>query len=618
MPYDCFISYASPDLSFAEDLHSRLVALGFTVWLDRTRLEPGCNWHLEIEQGCENSRVFLPVLTPRWKESDWTRFETYGAESVVPLVYQGRWEDVSTPPLERFQAESLDVSSCDDGKLERLGVILRRILDRPAPLKQDRLIHLHYRVNDHFVGRDHELTRIHEELHRNPKAVLTQGRVRAITAMGGVGKTTLARQYAEKFWRCYPEIFWVDARKGLENEFAEIHDLIFPERRELGLKSEDKARQALHRLNSSATCLLIIDNAEDEDSTTEWIPKTGGCFTLITSRFAGWSEAVKTTHLYVLDKGASVKFLEMRTDRKADGAELKSCELLAEALGHLPLALEQAAAYIRKLSLCFGEYLDIYNSATMDLLAIRALGSTEYPDPVIASLQPSLRQVGPGARSILRIASMMAVTPVSWRIFLDLPEIASNLADGSPARAAATPAASRVRVLNEIAALVDYSLATFDGQKISLHPLVMTVQYETQSISEKRESWWQAATLMAGYSPKPVWKIDSREDWTIENDQEWKRLAPQIERLLEIRENIGDTPFLPNFELFAIDGLAAQESYSRCIALCKPLCAAINNSREGVSLRIEARESLAALLKQSMNLQEANTAIMIVASNEGF
>jgi hypothetical protein len=31
--------------------------------------------------------VVLPVLTPRWKRSEWTRYETYGAEAVIPLLY---------------------------------------------------------------------------------------------------------------------------------------------------------------------------------------------------------------------------------------------------------------------------------------------------------------------------------------------------------------------------------------------------------------------------------------------------------------------------------------------------------------------------------------------------
>jgi len=85
MPYDCFISYASADIRLAEDLHRRLTAEGFTVWFDKVRLQPGFDWHREIEQGCENSRILLPILTPRWRNSDWTKYETYGAEAEAHL-----------------------------------------------------------------------------------------------------------------------------------------------------------------------------------------------------------------------------------------------------------------------------------------------------------------------------------------------------------------------------------------------------------------------------------------------------------------------------------------------------------------------------------------------------
>lgn len=43
MGYDLFISYASPDLKFAEILHSRLTDEGFSVWFDKSRLNPGCD-----------------------------------------------------------------------------------------------------------------------------------------------------------------------------------------------------------------------------------------------------------------------------------------------------------------------------------------------------------------------------------------------------------------------------------------------------------------------------------------------------------------------------------------------------------------------------------------------
>jgi hypothetical protein len=86
LAYDLFISYRSGDLPLAEGLYDRLTRAGLRVWFDKARLRPGCDWHREIEAGCEASRIILPVLTPRWRESEWCRYETYGGEYVMPLL----------------------------------------------------------------------------------------------------------------------------------------------------------------------------------------------------------------------------------------------------------------------------------------------------------------------------------------------------------------------------------------------------------------------------------------------------------------------------------------------------------------------------------------------------
>ena len=135
MSYDCFISYFSADLAFAEEIHRGLLAAGFSVWFDKARLKPGYDWHQEIEQGCERSRVILPVLTPRWKASEWTRYETYGAEAVIPLLVDGKWEEVATPPLERFQYTGLDFTGDNAASWERLFVSIREKLAQPQPEK---------------------------------------------------------------------------------------------------------------------------------------------------------------------------------------------------------------------------------------------------------------------------------------------------------------------------------------------------------------------------------------------------------------------------------------------------------------------------------------------------
>src|SRR5208283_2950596 len=88
-PPEVFISYASTDRALAAILHDRLVAAGFSVWFDRARLNPGCDWHKEIEAGCEAARVILPVLTPNWQVSPWTKYETYASDAIIPVLAEG-------------------------------------------------------------------------------------------------------------------------------------------------------------------------------------------------------------------------------------------------------------------------------------------------------------------------------------------------------------------------------------------------------------------------------------------------------------------------------------------------------------------------------------------------
>ena len=156
MSYDCFISYASADLEFATELHNRLDEAGFQVWFDKDRLQPGHAWHEKIEAGCESSRVLLPVLTPRWKSSDWTRYETYGAEAIIPLIVEGRFEEIVTPPLRRFQAQSVNFTGADASDWERLFTAIRQVLARPVPAPEERsrrTAHLRSRPTAHFFGR---------------------------------------------------------------------------------------------------------------------------------------------------------------------------------------------------------------------------------------------------------------------------------------------------------------------------------------------------------------------------------------------------------------------------------------------------------------------------------
>jgi hypothetical protein len=116
-----------------------------------------------------------------------------------------------------------------------------------------------------------------------------------------VGKTTITREYAEKFWRCYQQVFWVDCHNSMEAEFAGLLEVLLQKVGKeissavLQLRQPERAervRLELNQADSGTSRLLILDNAQNEESVRDWIPRTGNCHTIITSRFANWSPGI--------------------------------------------------------------------------------------------------------------------------------------------------------------------------------------------------------------------------------------------------------------------------------------------------------------------------------------
>jgi TIR domain len=529
-----FISYASDDVARAAALHAWLTAAGFEVWFDKARLAPGCDWHKEIEAGCEAARVILPLLTPRWQHSPWTKYETYASDAVIPVLADGKPEAVMPPPLRRWNAYALDPLMADDAAWGSLFSALRATLAEPVPERAPRILDLPYPANPFFTGRDDDLVSIHEELHQAPDAALTQGRVRALAAMGGVGKTTLANEYARRFWRLYPQILWVDARAGLESGFALLFEKLFPYRAGEDLKQPDKARLALAELSGKSERLLVIDNVEDAESVRPWLPRnaTTGCRTLITSRFADWPLAagIRSIALYVLEPGPAHQFLLARTGRTAEGAELAACDDLAKALDYLPLALEQAAAYMAApgAGVGFAGYLRLYEAAAAELLARKALGSTEYPDAVITTWQATVAKLSPESCAVLRLCAWCADTPIPRALVMGgAKEVLALAAGYGPVMPLSGPAAAELRMRDALTGLARYSMIMdATDTTFRVHGLVQTVErVRAEQEQEKTSSLDGALASIEAALPSP--------EWDQKGGRLWEQLAPHCRNLLE-------------------------------------------------------------------------------------
>lgn len=70
-----FVSYATEDRKWAEELIALLEKEGLKVWDPRTRLAPGDNWSLEIGRALESANAMILLLSPSALKSEHVRHE---------------------------------------------------------------------------------------------------------------------------------------------------------------------------------------------------------------------------------------------------------------------------------------------------------------------------------------------------------------------------------------------------------------------------------------------------------------------------------------------------------------------------------------------------------------
>ncbi len=222
-----------------------------------------------------------------------------------------------------------------------------------------------------------------------------------------------------------------------------------------------------------------------------FLPPAGGGRVLITSRNALWP-AGQALEVPVLDLQAAAGFLAART---GDG-DHQAAAGLAEAVGGLPLALEQAAAYIEATGDDLAGYLAAFRKRRADLLS-RGQPSG-YTGTVAATWELAFTQVeqsDPGAAALLRLLAFYAPEAIPLRLLLhDRPGLAGKL----------SPQVGGLLVLLEdelaasdaVAALRQYSLVrgAADGA-VSMHRLVQAVTADRMP-GELRDAWRQAAATV--------------------------------------------------------------------------------------------------------------------------
>ena len=204
--------------------------------------------------------------------------------------------------------------------------------------------------NKDFVGREPGLVALEESFSKNKPVVLA-----ANAGLGGIGKTQIAIQYAYRTCPQYNLIWWINC----DNMQISYDDLA--KRLGIYLTDEEKKQEnaLIKRVNlyleGKPGWLLIFDNAKDEKSLEGLLPRSGGHI-LITSRNPKWDKTqTEVFGIEVFKREESIDLiLKVTTLYEQD----KEADQLAEKLQDLPLAIAQAAAYIRETGISIQEYIE--------------------------------------------------------------------------------------------------------------------------------------------------------------------------------------------------------------------------------------------------------------------
>ncbi|MET8860037.1 FxSxx-COOH system tetratricopeptide repeat protein [Streptomyces sp. NPDC004579] len=306
-----------------------------------------------------------------------------------------------------------------------------------------------------FTGRAKELAAIRTELLRLADGVGIP--VVVVHGLGGVGKTELARQYAQTHRHSYDLVWWIDAAApgAVDVALAEIAVRLSPFWGGTVPSERALTAWALSWLQQHDNWLLVYDNVEDPNLLWPHLGSLGRGHHLITSRHTtGWKRRGTLIGLDVLPRKDSVALLNAWEPFSSLEEEWHAGQL-AKELGDLPLALEQAAAYMAQTVTSIQSYRDSL-AEQLDEAAQDHSGEEQTVARVWRLTLTALEETAPLAVELLHV--------LAW---LD--------PDNCPRSLLAPLAPGKVPVDRALGRLNTFSMVTLTDKTVSVHRLVQTV-----------------------------------------------------------------------------------------------------------------------------------------------
>ncbi|MBT7892451.1 MAG: tetratricopeptide repeat protein [Deltaproteobacteria bacterium] len=275
--------------------------------------------------------------------------------------------------------------------------------------------------NTDFVERKDYLTWLNDKFE-------TGVSIATLSGPGGIGKTQIAQQYASRYRKRY-SLVWIirgEDRPTIDESYAQLaNELNLPQK---DFNAEKVIRSSVKRwLENNPGWLLIFDNVSSPglllDTVVGFLPRGGGN-TIITSRYDHWGKWSEQIEVKPVNLAESVQYLLKMSGVK----DISGAEELSQKLGNLPLALTLAAAYIRKNSITFLDYIKKYDTERKKLL-LKEEVRPDYPYTIAITRKMAIEQIRknhPLALDILNIAAFQSSDNIPMQLLF--PEQTSNTA----------------------------------------------------------------------------------------------------------------------------------------------------------------------------------------------
>lgn len=375
------------------------------------------------------------------------------------------------------------------------------------------------RQDHRLIKRAYLLKILDEQL--NSKQSVDQLIVSVCVGLGGIGKTQLALDYL--YNSTYNLKAWF-AAENIDNLYIKYTEFA----KSLGYRSTNYTKEGaidyINRyLSENPGWILVFDNVSNYNEIMPFLPVSKGRV-ILTTRQREWPENFSILPIDIMTEEEALKTIGTLSQRNID-KEKRAAKELIDALGRLPLALAQAAAYIKQTHISITDYLNIYQQNEIKLLESNILPTGVKHDPVAITWNISLDAIVkesivknnfPIAIELLTVCAYLSPDKISRKVLLAwlkssypnlaLPELVLN---------------------HDLGLLWKYSMINYnDDENISIHRLVQIVsQHKLHQIIADDKSLYTTLNLK--------W-FESLLRFFIEHENEFK-LSTSFPQLIKVK-----------------------------------------------------------------------------------